>query len=211
VVANVMQPPAVWGYPPTVLTITHDLAQAQTHWQACLAAGVSVPLTVTLYVPPIPRAYLPDPAALGAAIQADLAALGLTVEIASPDWQTAWLPEVHTGRADLFLLGWTGINGDPDAFLCPLFCGLEAAFNADEAGQPIPPDVALVGLLQTARTANTLPERERLYAEAHARVAEALPAVPLAYRQTAWAMRADVQGYTPSPIDSFFGLVFHAP
>ncbi len=211
VIANVMQPPAVWGYPPVVPSVAYNLAQAQAHWQACLAAGVTVPVSVTLYVPPIPRAYLPDPAALGAAIQADLAALGVAAEIVSPDWQSAWLPEVHSGRADLFLLGWTGINGDPDAFLCPLFCGLEAAFNSDASGQPIPPDAELVDLLAQARTANTQPERERLYREAYARLATAMPAVPLAYRQTAWAMRLEVQGYTPSPIDSFFGLVFHTP
>ncbi len=211
VLANVMQPPAVWGYPATVPTIAYDPAAAQAHWQACLAAEVTVPVSVTLYVPPIPRAYLPDPAALGALVQADLETLGITVTVLSPDWQTAWLPEVHNGRADLFLLGWTGINGDPDAFLCPLFCGLEAAFNADETGRPIPPDAELLGLLTDARTANTLPERERLYAEVHARVAAAMPAVPLAYRQTAWAMRLNVQGYTPSPIDSFFGLVYRAP
>src|SRR6185295_1326628 len=121
-----------------------------------LDAGVTVPVTVTLYVPPIARAYLPDPAALGAAVQTDLAALGLAVEIVSPDWQTVWLPEVHSGRADLFLLGWTGID-------------------ADEAGEPVPPDEELLGLLQDARTANTLEERERLYAAVHARLAETMP------------------------------------
>jgi peptide/nickel transport system substrate-binding protein len=144
-------------------------------------------------------------------VQTDLTTLGLTVTVAAPDWQTVWLPEVHSGRADLFLLGWTGINGDPDAFLCPLFCGLEAAFDADDTGRPVPPDEELLGLLQDARTTITLTERERLYAEAYTRLAETMPAVPLAYRQTAWAMRLDVQGYTPSPIDSFFGQVYQAP
>ena len=210
-VANVMQPPAVWGYPAAGPAITYDPAAAQAHWQACLTAETTVPVSMTLYVPPMPRAYLPDPAGLGAAVQADLASLGITVTVMTPDWQTIWLPEVHSGRADLFLLGWTGINGDPDAFLCPLFCGLEAAFDADETGRPIAPDDELLGLLQDARTANTLPERERLYAEAHARLAAVMPAVPLAYRQTAWAMRLEVLGYTPSPIDSFFGLVYQQP
>lgn len=210
-VAEVMQPPAVWGYPAAPAALNFDPAAAQAHWQACQAAGVTVPVSVTLYVPPIPRSYLPDPVALGAAVQADLTALGLNVTVVSPDWQTVWLPDVHNGRADLFLLGWTGINGDPDAFLCPLFCGLEAAFNADETGRPIAPDADLAAQLQEARTANTQAERERLYAEVHAQVAAVMPAVPLAYRQTPWAMRLNVEGYTPSPIDSFFGQVFHAP
>ncbi|MCC7360846.1 MAG: hypothetical protein IT317_15295 [Anaerolineales bacterium] len=210
-VAAVMQPPAVWGYPAQVPALRYDPAAARAHWQACLAAAVTIPVSMTLFVPPLPRPYLPDPAGLGAAVQVDLATLGITLTVQSPDWQTAWLPAVHTGQADLFLLGWTGINGDPDAFLCPLFCGFEAAFAADDTGRPVPPDAELLGLLQDARTANTLPARERLYAEAHARVAAGLPAVPLAYRQTAWAIRLDVQGYTPSPIDSFFGLVYQQP
>jgi peptide/nickel transport system substrate-binding protein len=144
---------------------------------------------------------------LGEALRSDLAALGLTVEIATPDWQTTWLADVHSGRADLFVLGWTGVNGDPDAFLCPLFCGLEGAFATDADGHPVAPDAALAALLQEARAEIDPARREALYAQAHERVRSVVPAIPLAHRRAAWGLRADVVGYTPSPIESvFWGL-----
>ena len=115
-----------------------------------LAAGATLPVTTTLYVPPIARPCLPNPAALGAAIAADLATLGLHITVKSPDWQTVWLPDVHSGRADLFLLGWTGISGDPDSFLCPYFCGAEGAFNGGQGSLPAPPDDELAALLAQA-------------------------------------------------------------
>jgi peptide/nickel transport system substrate-binding protein len=207
-VAQAMQPPAVWGHAAPQAGYDYDVAQAQAHWQACLAAGTTMPASVTLYVPPIARPYLPDPAGLGEALRADLEALGLMVEIATPDWQTTWLADVHSGRADLFVLGWTGVNGDPDAFLCPLFCGWEGAFATDEDGNPVAPDAELAALLQQARTETDPARRETLYAQAHERVRSVVPAIPLAHRRAAWGLRAEVAGYTPSPIESvFWGLM----
>ncbi|MGH2521536.1 MAG: ABC transporter substrate-binding protein [Anaerolineales bacterium] len=203
-VAQAMQPPAAWGYAPPDRGHVYDPAQARQHWQACLDSGVTVPLTMTLYVPPVERPYLPEPARLGAAIQADLAAVSITVQIASPDWQTQWLPDVHTGRADLFVLGWVGVNGDPDSFLCPLFCGLEAAFHSDGKGNPLPPDPELAALLLSARSNPDPAQREALYAQAHARISETVPAIPLAHRQAAWAYHATVRGNIPSPIENVF-------
>jgi ABC-type transport system substrate-binding protein len=202
-----MLPPTVWGAAADVEAIAHDSAQALNHWQACLEAGAIVPATVSLYVPPIPRSYLPDPAGLGEAVRADLATLGINAELLTPEWDTVWLPDVHSGRADLFLLGWTGINGDPDAFLCPLFCGLEGAFNSDANGLPAPPDGDLAAILQRARTTIDPAARAALYAEAEARIRATIPAVPLAYRGEAWAFRAEVEGYTPSPIESVLATI----
>ena len=205
--ATGMIPPAVWGAPADPDVIPHDAAQARSHWQACLDSGATVPATVRLYVPPIPRPYLPDPAGLGEAVRADLAAAGIVVEITTPAWETEWLPDVHSGRADLFLLGWSGINGDPDAFLCPLFCGLEGAFNTNADGQPSPPDAALADLLLAARTSADPAIRASLYAQAQARLRETVPAVPLAHRAEAWGFRAEVGGYTPSPVESLFTTI----
>jgi peptide/nickel transport system substrate-binding protein len=205
--ATAMQPPSVWGYAAPSAERAPDLAQAQELWQACLAAQPAPPVEITFYVPPIPRSYLPDPAGLGSAVQTDLASAGITVTVRSPDWTSAWLPEVQAGHADLFLLGWAGVNGDPDAYLCPLFCGLNAAFNSNQAGLPLPPDAGLARLLQEAHTAASPARREQLYAQAHARIFESVPAVPLAYRRTAWAFRVDLAGSVPSPIENvFFGL-----
>ncbi|MBL8045906.1 MAG: hypothetical protein JNL09_05155 [Anaerolineales bacterium] len=185
-----------------------DVAQAQALWAACLQAvrleSGPPPETVNLYVPPIPRAYLPNPANLGAALQADLAEVGISVTVQSPDWATQFLPEVQAGRADLFLLGWYAPNGDPDGYLCPLFCGQNAAFNTDNGGLPIPPDAELATLLLQARLATDPAQRADLYTRAHARIFETLPALPLAARKTAWAFRSDFRGYALGPLESLF-------
>jgi peptide/nickel transport system substrate-binding protein len=202
--ADLMQPPAVWGYAPPVADRARDVEQARARWEACLTTEGAAPLSVNLYVPPVARAYLPDPAGLGAALRADLAAAGISVTVQSPDWATQWLPDVQAGRADLFVLGWVGVNGDPDAYLCPLFCGENAAFNTDRGGLPIPPDEALADLLRAARRASDPVQRAALYTQAHARIFEAVPALPLTYRRSAWAFRADLAGTVPGPIENVF-------
>ena len=206
--ASALQPPSVWGYFAPEVERAYNVEAAKAQWETCqaaiTAAQVNMPETITLYVPPIPRPYLPRPKEMGEAIRADLAAAGISVTVASPDWQTAWLPDVNAGRADLFLLGWVGVNGDPDSYLCALFCGENAAFNTNRRGLPIPPDDELAQLLQAARSTPDPMEREKLYAQAHARIFETVPALPLAYRQTAWAFRADLQGTVPSPIEAVF-------
>ena len=209
-VAPAMQPPAVWGFDASPADRAHDPELARQHWAACVQAigQRNVPDQITLYVPPVERSYLPYPGAVGAAIQSDLASTGITVTVASPEWQL-WLPDVYAGRADLFLLGWTGVNGDPDSFLCPLFCGTGASFNSDEQGNSLPPDLELAVRLASARAAPDAAQREALYAQAHARIFDTVPAIPLAYRKTAWAYRANVTGNVPSPIeDVFFNLTF---
>lgn len=211
-VAPAMEPPAVWGFDAAPADRAHDPELARQHWAACMQAidPRNMPDPITFYVPPIERAYLPYPEALGTAIQSDLASAGITVTIASPEWQL-WLPDVYAGRADLFLLGWTGVNGDPDSFLCPLFCGAGASLNSDEKGNPLPPDTELAALLTSARASTETAQRETLYAQAHARLFEAVPAIPLAYRKTAWAYRANIQGNVPSPIEDLFLNLTFAP
>jgi ABC-type transport system substrate-binding protein len=207
-VAWSMIPPAVWASKLPETDFQHDPAEVARMWQVCLASGVTLQDQITLYVPPIARNYLPDPAGLGAAIEADLRTAGISVTVASPDWPV-WLTDVRAGRADLFVLGWTGVNGDPDSFLCPLFCGDDASFNSDEQGNPLPPDAQLADLLQSARATADAAQRETLYDRAQARMWSTMIVVPIAHRKTAWAYRANVTGNVPSPIeDVFFNLTF---
>lgn len=185
-------------------TWTLDVERARALWESCSQVERGTSLNLNLYVPPIARDYAPDPAGLGAAIQADLAAAGISVTVQSPDWTAQYLPDVQAGRADLFLLGWFAPNGDPDGYLCPLFCGRNAAFNSDNKGLPLPPDAALAELLKQARAATDPAQREALYTQAHRLVFEAVPALPLAARRTTWAYRNDLVGTVPSPLEAVF-------
>jgi peptide/nickel transport system substrate-binding protein len=206
--ATTLLPPAVRGRGSAEGGWAFDLEQARGYWRRCLDTRSKLSEPITLYVPPaLDRPYLPaDPAALGAAIQSDLASAGISVTVVSPA-RSVWLSDLRTGRADLFLLGSVAVNGDPDSIWCSLFCGDEPAFMSSKQGAPLPPDETLAELLRSARASTDPAERERLYAQAQAQLFETLPALPLAYRQSAWAYRAQVQGNVPSPIeDVFFGL-----
>lgn len=207
-VAETLLPPAVWALDPPAASLAADPVAAASNLRACLAANPALP-AVRFYVPPVARPYLPDPAGLAGAIQANLAELPLSVEVASPAWPTEWLGEVYSGQAGLFLLGATGANGDPDAYLCPLFCGLEGAFNSDGRGNPLPPDDEVAALLQAARTTADPAQRAELYERAQMLVAAKVLVVPLAHPRPALAFAPGITGYTPSPIDTvFFGLKY---
>jgi ABC-type transport system substrate-binding protein len=72
---------------------------------------------------------------------------------------------------------------------------------------PAPPDATLAELLQTARVTVDPAARAALYAQANDRLKETALAVPLTHRLEAWAFRAEVDGYTPSPIDNWFATI----
>lgn len=205
VTAKAMMPPSLWGYDDSFEDYPYDVEQAQAYMDKCLASE-SMPAEVVFYVPPIQRFYFPKPKELGELVQAQLAQIGVTTRIESPDWGSLYIPGVRTGKAELFLLGWGGDNGDPDNFLCKLFCGGSADFNSDGAFDspdgpaPRAPDEALDALLREAATLNTQAEREAKYREANRMIHEKAPAVPLVHRTPPVLFRANVKGYAPSPI-----------
>lgn len=205
-VAAAFIPPAVWGAPMTDGSSAYDPAQAQQHWAACVTAvgPARMPKSINFYVPP-ERAYVPNPMGLGQAIQADLLAVGISVTLTTPDWPL-WLTDVQTGQADIYLIGWSGVNGDPDSFLCPVLCGVEGALN-NLKGQPVPPNPELAQVLQQARATFNPDERLKLYQQAHDLLRATVPIIPLAHRKTAWAYRREVIGNVAGPVENlFFGL-----
>ncbi|MFN2252493.1 MAG: ABC transporter substrate-binding protein, partial [Anaerolineae bacterium] len=148
--------------------------------------------------------YFPKPKELGEVVQASLAAIGINARIESPDWGSVWLPSVREGKADIFLLGWGGDNGDPDNFLCQFFCGGDASFNGetDLEGNvtSLPPIADLDTLLREAATLSDQAERAAKYEEANQMIHELVPAVPLVHRSPPLLFRSEVVGYTASPI-----------
>jgi peptide/nickel transport system substrate-binding protein len=199
--AKEMMPPGLWGYNEAVEDYAFDMAEAQGALDRCLAAE-TMPAEVLFYVPPIQRFYYPKPKELGEAIQASLSELGINTSIQSPDWGSVYLPDVRNGEADIWLLGWGGDNGDPDNFLCVFFCGGSADFNADAEGNPLPPSEAVNEVLRRAATLNDQAERQALYEEANQLIHDEVLAVPLVHRSPPLFFRADVAGYTSSPLQT---------
>jgi peptide/nickel transport system substrate-binding protein len=201
-VAKEMMPPGLWGYNEALADYPHDMAAAKASLDACVAAEGALPATVSFHVPPIQRFYFPKPKEMGEAIQAALAEIGIVTEIKSPDWTTLYLKEAREGDTELHLLGWGGDNGDPDNFLCQFFCGGSAQWNSDAEGNPAPPDEALNTLLRDASTKNTQAERQAMYEQANQMVHDLVLAVPLVHRSAPLIFRSNVDGYTPSPLQT---------
>ncbi|HEX3031048.1 MAG TPA: ABC transporter substrate-binding protein, partial [Bacillota bacterium] len=109
-------PPSLWGYNDKVKGYEYDPAKAK----ALLAeAGFPNGFEIKLWAMPVARPYMPQPKEIGQAIQQDLAKVGIKATIVTYDWST-YLQKGESGEPELYLIGWTGDNGDPDNFLYAL-------------------------------------------------------------------------------------------
>ncbi|MBK0327996.1 ABC transporter substrate-binding protein [Rhodobacteraceae bacterium F11138] len=187
-------PPAfAWAYNDELEPYPYDPDKAR----ALLADAGAEGAELTFYVTEGGSGML-DPIAMGTAIQADLAAVGLKVNIETYEWNT-FLGEVNPGlegKADMAEMAW--MTNDPDT-LPYLALRTEAwpdqgGFNSGYYSNP-----KVDELLESARTAVDQDERARLYKEMQAIVQEEAPWVFVAnWKQN--AVTSDrVQGFALEP------------
>ena len=200
--ASQFQPPSLWGYNSGIEDYPYDSALAAQYLQTAIDEGVVIPDPVIFYVMPVSRAYYPDPQATGELIQAQLAEIGINTEIQSPAWPDPYLSDLQEDGAkhDLFMLGWVGDNGDPDNFLCVFFCGGDTSFNNDAAGGGLPPDEEIATLLRAAVAEVDFETRKAMYEQANQLLHDRVISVPIVHRTPPTLLRANVQGYVPSPV-----------
>ena len=200
--AKEFQPEALWGYNEDIVDYPYDPALAAEFLQTALDEGVVIPDPVIFYVMPVSRAYFPVPAQTGELIQAQFAEIGLNTEIQSPAWPDPYLSDLQEDgtKHDLFMLGWVGDNGDPDNFLCVFFCGAETTFNNDGAGGGLPPDEDIAQLLRDAVTETDFETRKAMYEQANQMIFDLVLSVPIVHRTPPTLMRANIEGYVPSPV-----------
>ena len=65
---------------------------------------------------PVSRPYYPSPQPIAEAFKADLAKVGITANLKTEDWGT-YLNDRAKQKFPVYMLGWTGDNGDTDNFL----------------------------------------------------------------------------------------------
>jgi len=202
VTAKEFQPEALWGYNDDIVDYPYDLELAAEFLQTALDEGVVLPDPAIFYVMPVSRAYYPAPQQTGELIQAQLAEIGINLEIQSPAWPDPYLSDLEEDgtKHDLFMLGWVGDNGDPDNFLCIFFCGAETSWNSDGAGGALPPDEEIDQLLREAVTMTDFETRKAAYEQINQLIFDHIPGVPVVHRTPPTLMRANVEGYVPSPV-----------
>jgi peptide/nickel transport system substrate-binding protein len=183
--AKNMLPPSLWGYNDAVVDYEYDPARAR---QYLAKAGLANGFKTKLWAMPNPRPYMPQPTKIAEAIQADLKAVGIDADIVTMDWAT-YLAKTRDGEQDMYMLGWTGDNGDPDNFLYWFFGQQETRsryFNAKAAE-----------LTGKARTLFKQEARAQLYREAQVALKEDAANVTIAHTTPPLASKKSVKGYIP--------------
>ena len=184
-------PTSLWGHNDDIKDREYNLEKAK---QILAEAGFPNGFQTDFWAMPVPRPYMPDGVKIAEAIQQDLNKIGVQTEIVTMEWAT-YLEKTRLGEQTMFMLGWTGDNGDPDNFLATLLDKNNINGNNhtrwanEEAHQ----------LMMKAKQAPTQAEREQLYKQVQEIIFKEVPMVPLAHSTPALAARANVIDYLPHP------------
>ena len=124
---------AVNPYPPTLLGFNHDLKNPTRDLdkarQLLKEAGVPEGTVYTLFTRNGGGPTNPNPMLGAQMMQADLAKVGIKVDIRVMEWGEM-LKRAKNGENDMVSAGWAGDNGDPDNFMTPML-SCEAAKNGE--------------------------------------------------------------------------------
>jgi peptide/nickel transport system substrate-binding protein len=93
----------------------------------------------------------------------------------------------------LYMLGWTGDNGDPDNFVCYFFCAPGISREGFYANQ------ALADLLLQAQVLTDHAKRADLYRKAEQVIHDEVVRVFIANNQPPIPLQKRVRGYVPNP------------
>ena len=155
-------------------------------------AGVSN-MTVDLWYMPVSRPYYPEPKKIAEAFASDLSKVGITVKLQSIDW-TTYRTNARKNAMDLWLLGWTGDNGDPDNWVCVFFCNTKENGSWDSATAQ-----QAVKTMKDAATETDNAKRDQLYKQVSGLIKQDVPRIPMFNAEVPVAASKKVQGYVPHP------------
>ena len=199
IAAGPIPPAFAWAYNADVAPYPFDPEKAAALLKEAGAEGAEV----TFYVTEGGSGML-DPIPMGAAIQADLAKVGLDVKIETYEWNT-FLAEVNPGlegKADMAEMAW--MTNDPDTLpYLALRTGAwpdEGGFNSGYYSNP-----EVDRLLEAARVSTDEAERAKLYKEMQVIVHDDAPWAFVANWKQNAATAESVSGFELQP--SFFLLL----
>jgi len=191
-------PPTMWGYNDAVPGYAYDVELAKKELElAGYPGGEGLP-EVTLWSMPVPRPYNPEGLKVGIAMIGDLSKAGIKARVVSYDWGTYLKRQrEQPDDMDMFQLGWTGDNGDPDNFLAVLFDGAASPAIRTQWKNERYHELMLLGK-QTIDQG----ERAKIYEEAQQVMYDEVAAIPVAHSTVIWPMRNNVQNFKLHPTAS---------
>ena len=194
--AGSFQPPTILGSNPDVKPYEYNPDKAK---ELLAAAGLPDGFETDFWYIPVIRGYFPDSKAIGEAIAADLAKVGIKVNLKTEDWG-AYLEDRNQGKFPMWMLGWGSDNGDPDNYLGWHF--------SHPVGQPKKEDCynndRVAELLIQGRIEADPAKREKIYQEAEMLIHEDVARIPVAWPKTPAVFRKEVKGYTPVVFRSWY-------
>ncbi|MBI2756967.1 MAG: ABC transporter substrate-binding protein [Chloroflexi bacterium] len=190
--ARQMLAPGMQGYNEAIPEIPYNPGAAK---EMLSAAGYPNGFTTEFWYMPVDRPYFPNPQVIAQAVCADWAAVGVRCDLKTKDW-AAYRVDARAQKYPVWMLGWTGDNGDPDNFLYFFF----GTFSG--RGQPnynTWDNKQVRDLLLRAQRSVDYDERERLYRDVATVVRQEMPKIPFANTTPPLLARSYVQGYYPNP------------
>jgi peptide/nickel transport system substrate-binding protein len=198
--ANSPLPSTVWGHNASLKNYEYNPEKAKKLLEE---AGYKNGLKVTYWVPES-GSGMQQPQAMAAAIQSDLAKVGIEVKIQTIEWG-AYLDKVFTtadkNDMDMHQMSWIGDNGDPDNFLYILLSGEQwptAGFN-----DAYYKNEQVDKLLSDARVIEDKGERTKMYEEAQKLIMEDAPWVAVDYEKQIVVANKKVKNFKLHPTGVF--------
>ncbi|WP_134704069.1 ABC transporter substrate-binding protein [Ammoniphilus sp. YIM 78166] len=190
-------PPSLFGYNDAIQDYPYDLEKAKALLaEAGYPNGIQEELV--FYAMPVARPYMPDGKKVAEALQAEFNKIGVKTKIESPEW-AVYLDDAKKGEKDhIFMLGWTGDNGDADNFLYTLLA--KQTIGSNNYSQWAHDEYS--DLVAKAQGELDEAKRVELYKKAQEIFKQEAPWVPLVHSTPLLAGGANVKGYIPSPTGS---------
>jgi peptide/nickel transport system substrate-binding protein len=191
-------PPTMWGYNDKVPGFAYDPEKAKELLKKAGFPDGKGLGEITLWSMPVPRPYNPDGLKIGEAMAADLAKVGITAKVVTFEWGTYLKRQREQPEdMDLFQLGWTGDNGDPDNFLAVLFDGLASSAIRTQWHNEKYHELMVKG-----RQTIDQNERAKIYEEAQQLIYEEVPVISVAHSTVIWPALKNVKDFKLHPTSS---------
>ena len=192
IAANNPFPPSTFGYNSKIHDYPQDIMRAK---KLLAEAGLGNGFDTTVWIRPSGSTLNPNPRAGAELLQADLAKIGIRVEIKTIEWGEL-IKRAKAGEHDLLFMGWAGDNGDADNFLTPQFscAAVQSGTNFARFCDP-----TLDKLITDARRDANPKLRAANYARAQQIIKDQALWLPLAHPTAAVITNGKVSGYEVSP------------
>ncbi len=186
-------PPTMWSYNDDIEAYPYDPAKAK---ELLAQAGYADGFDTEIWAMPVARPYNPNGKKVAEIMQAQLAKVGINVEIISYEWGT-YLDKTDMGEHQAAMLGWTGDNGDPDNFLWVLLSAQAAEKPAGNIA--FWKNAEFTDLIAQAKQEMDVAKRTELYRQAQVIFHEDAPWVPIAHSVVSEPMKESVMDFQLYP------------